>query len=250
MVRDSLACIDLNGHQEVVNCRLLMVLFAGLVKASDSDSTVTKLADFATLQTAMKGINPQGVSMSSYNPTNKPADCPVVNSTWQSSGTSLPPTPNNSACECAANASTCVPKSGLATSGYGSIFSYICSSDASLCSSINGNTSTGKYGTYSMCSDEQKLAIVLGAYHAKNSAASDSCSFGGNATVQKGSGSTNCASLAPTSGSSSGSSGSGSGSSNSSSKKNGSAIVGPSGYGFMASVASLTALVITAMVAM
>ncbi|KAJ2966519.1 hypothetical protein NQ176_g10112 [Zarea fungicola] len=120
--------------------------------------------------------------------------------------------------------------------------------DASLCSSINGNTSTGKYGTYSMCSDEQKLAIVLGAYHAKNSAASDSCSFGGNATVQKGSGSTNCASLAPSSGSGSGSSGSGS--SNSSTKKNGSAIVGPTGYGFMASVASLTALVITAMVAM
>lgn len=196
--------------------------------------------DFDTLETAMKNIDPQGVSMSSYSSSNKPASCPPVNSTWEADATSLPPTPNNDACACAVNASTCVPKAGLDKSAYGVIFNYTCS-DPSVCADINGNPSTGKYGTYSMCTDEQKLAIVLGAYHAKHSDASDSCSFSGNATKQTGSGKTNCKSLAPSSG--------GSGSSNSS-KENAGAVVGATGYGAVASLVSLVAMVATAVFAL
>lgn len=211
----------------------------GLVKASDSDSTVTKLDDFDTLEKAIKAVNPQGVSMSSYSPSNKAASCPSVNSTWEAVGTTLPPTPNEAACACAANASTCVPINNLDKSAYGAIFNYTCA-DGSVCAGINGDPSTGKYGVYSMCSDEHKLAIVLGAYHSKHSDASDSCSFGGNATTQKGSGKTDCSKLAPNSGNSS---------SNSSSKSAGAAVGAP-GYGVVASLASLVALVASAMVAL
>ncbi|PQK10056.1 hypothetical protein BB8028_0002g03800 [Beauveria bassiana] len=212
----------------------------GLVKASDSDSTVTKLDDFDTLEKAMKAVDPQGVSMSSYNPSNKAASCPSVNSSWEAEGSTLPPTPNQAACECAANASTCVPAANLDKSAYGAIFNYTCA-DASVCSEINGDPSTGKYGVYSMCSDEQKLAIVLGVYHTKHADASDSCSFGGNATTQKGSGKTDCSKLAPSSGSNS---------SNSSSKENAGATVGAPGYGVVVSLASLVALVASAMVSL
>lgn len=188
----------------------------------------------------MKDIDPQGVSMSSYSPSGKAASCPTVNSTWEAEGSTLPPTPNEAACECAANASTCVPISNLDKSAYGVIFNYTCA-DAAVCAGINGDPSTGKYGVYSMCSDEQKLAIVLGAYHSKHSDASDSCSFGGNATTQKGSGKTDCSKLAPSSGSNS---------SSNSSNKNAGATVGAPGYGVVASVASLVALVASAMVAL
>ncbi|KAJ3483404.1 hypothetical protein NLG97_g7313 [Lecanicillium saksenae] len=210
----------------------------GLVELSGS--TVKKLDDFDTLEKAMQNIDPQGVSMSSYNPSGKAFSCPSVNATWQSDGKSLPPTPNDNACECAVSASTCVPKKGLDKSAYGTIFNYVCA-DGSVCAGITGDPSKGKYGTYSMCSDAQKLAIVLGAYHSKHSDASDSCSFDGNATTQKSSGKTDCAKLAPSSGSGSG---------NSSTKDNAGVAVGAPGYGVVASVASLVALVASAMFVM
>lgn len=185
----------------------------------------------------MQNIDPQGVSMSSYSPSGTAASCPTVNSTWEANGKSLPPTPNEAACECAANASTCVPIKNLDKSAYGVIFNYTCA-DASVCSGISSDTAKGQYGAYSMCTDAQKLAIVLGAYHSKHSDAADSCSFGGNATTQKGSGKTDCAKLAPSSG----------GSSNSSDKGSAGAMLGAPSYGVVASVASVVALVASAMV--
>lgn len=214
---------------------------AGLVKASDGDSTVTKLDDFDTLEKAMKDVDPKGTTLSEYKPSGQPMACPPVNSTWQANGTSLPPTPNDAACSCAANASTCVPVSGISAEVESDLFNQICA-DTELCSIISGNTTTGEYGTYSMCSDDQKIAILLGAYHTKHSSDANSCSFGGNATTQKGSGKKDCASLAPSSGSGGGK--------NSSDKDSFAAAVQIPSYGFVASVASLAALVATAMVAM
>jgi hypothetical protein len=100
-------------------------------------------------------------------------------------------------------AASCVPASSLDPENYGDIFGYICGSDSSLCAGIQGNTTTGKYGTFSMCSSKQKLAYVLDAYYKKNKNAASSCDFKGQATTQSSSGQTGCAKLAPSGGNSS-----------------------------------------------
>ncbi|KID87785.1 beta-1,3-glucanosyltransferase [Metarhizium guizhouense ARSEF 977] len=178
----------------------------GLVEVS-SDGSVSKRKDFAALQSKISAVDPKGVTMDSYNPTAKVMDCPAVNSSWQASAT-LPPTPNDSACDCMFKAASCVPANSLKADDFGDIFGYICGSDRSLCAGIDGNFTTGKYGTYSMCSSKQKLAFVLDAYYKKNKNAASSCDFKGQATTQSASGSqSNCAKLAPSNGGNSTSSG-------------------------------------------
>lgn len=186
----------------------------GLVKISSDGGAPSKLADFAALQKEVAAADPKGVSMSSYNPTNQAMACPPVNATWGANST-LPPTPSLDACGCAANASTCVPSSSLSAESYGDIFDTICGSDQSLCAGINGNATTGVYGTFSMCSSVDKLAIVMGAYYQKNkgSQGNSACDFKGGAKTQTGSGdsTTKCAAKAPSGGTTGNSSGSGSG---------------------------------------
>ncbi|TFB00116.1 1,3-beta-glucanosyltransferase [Trichoderma ghanense] len=177
----------------------------GLVKVSGD--TATKLTDFSALQQQIKAVNPQGVEMSSYSPSNKAASCPAVNSTWESSD-KLPPTPNSDACSCMVKASECVVSSSTDPSDYGSIFDYVCGSDQSLCNGINGNTSTGDYGAFSMCSDSDKLTYVLNQYYQKQNKDSTACDFNSSAQTQTASGTINkCSALAASSSDNSTSSG-------------------------------------------
>ncbi|KAL6408484.1 1,3-beta-glucanosyltransferase gel4 [Ilyonectria robusta] len=154
----------------------------GLVKISSGSAT--KMADFAHLQKNVRAASPAGVKMSAYTSTNKAASCPTVNSTWAASS-SLPPTPNESACSCITNSSSCVPADGLASSKYSAVFDYICGVNSTLCDPINGNATTGVYGTFSMCSDVDKLAYVLNAYYESQGKASTACDFNGKAQTQK-----------------------------------------------------------------
>lgn len=121
--------------------------------------------------------------MANYKPFNQPASCPAVNSTWQSSE-KLPPTPSADACSCMVKASECIVSNSTDPSGYGSIFDYVCGSDQALCNGINGNTSTGAYGAYSMCSDEDKLTYVLNQYYQKQNKDSTACDFNSSAETQ------------------------------------------------------------------
>ncbi|QUC23271.1 uncharacterized protein UV8b_07512 [Ustilaginoidea virens] len=169
----------------------------GLVQIG-SGGSVTKMKDFAALQSKIGAVNPKGVDMSSYNPTNKAMDCPAVGSSWAASA-KLPPTPNDSACSCMVQAASCVPASGLNATVYGDIFGYICGKDASLCSGIAANSTTGTYGAYSMCTSQQKLVYALDAYAKK--VGKGGCDFGGQAKTQSASGSQgSCTKLAPSSG--------------------------------------------------
>ena len=161
------------------------------------------------------------MSMSSYSPSNKAMSCPDVtttsNETWLASS-SLPLTPNSDACGCMVNASTCVPNDDLDPTKYSGIFDTICGSDNSLCTAINANGTSGKYGTFSMCSSQEKLAIVMGAYYQKNKASQQdqACDFKGAAKTQTGSGdsTSKCSAKAPSQGNNNGSSSSGGGSGN------------------------------------
>ncbi|KAG6038980.1 hypothetical protein E4U41_003398 [Claviceps citrina] len=201
---DETTALYLDNMTEVVNGGIVYEYFQetndyGLVEISDGGSA-TKLKDFGALQKKISAVKPKGVDMSSYNPSNKVLSCPTVGSTWAASS-SLPPTPDNSACSCMVKAASCVAASDLTESAFGDIFGFICGKDASsYCAGIMGNATTGKYGTFSMCSNRQKLAYVLDAYAKKNG--KDACDFKGQAQTQSSaSGSiASCAKLAPSTG--------------------------------------------------
>lgn len=139
--------------------------------------------------------------MASYNPSNQPASCPTVNSTWESSD-KLPPTPNPDSCSCMVKASECIVSSSTDSTDYGSLFDYVCGSDQTLCNGINGDTSTGDYGAYSMCSDQDKLTYVLNQYYQKQNKDKTACDFNSSAEIQTASGSVDKCSQLATSGNS------------------------------------------------
>ena len=157
--------------------------YSGLV--SVSGSSVSTMADYDTLKTKLSTAIPTGTSSDSYTPTNSPAACPALGSSWVANGNNLPPTPDSNLCGCMFNTLSCVPEPSLNTSSYGSIFNYICSNDAAACAGILTNTTTGVYGPYSMCNDTQKLGVVLDAYYKNQNSAKTACDFQGAAEVVK-----------------------------------------------------------------
>ncbi|KAF5497619.1 1,3-beta-glucanosyltransferase [Colletotrichum siamense] len=153
----------------------------GLVKVSNGKATTMK--NYDALASRVLAATPSAVQMDSYSPTNEPAECPPVSSTWEVNGKALPPTPNKDLCSCMVSSLSCTPKSGLKASAIGEMFGFICGADASACSGISANTSTGVYGAYSMCNAEQKLAFVLDTYYKNQKKASTACDFDGQAQV-------------------------------------------------------------------
>jgi hypothetical protein len=87
-----------------------------------------------------------------------------------------------------AKAAQCVVANSTNAEDYGSIFDFICGSDQSLCDGINGNTSTGVYGGYSMCGNQEKLTYVLNQYYLKQNKDSTACDFNSSAQTQTASG--------------------------------------------------------------
>ncbi|KAF6800934.1 beta-glucanosyltransferase [Colletotrichum musicola] len=154
----------------------------GLVKVKGNEAKPMK--NYDVLASRVLAATPTAVQMDSYEPTNKPAECPGISSSWEVSGKALPPTPNKSLCECMVKSLSCTPKSGLKASAIGEMFGFICGADAKACSGISANTTTGVYGAYSMCDDEQKLAFVLDAYYKNQNQANTACDFDGQAQTQ------------------------------------------------------------------
>ncbi|KAK3936637.1 beta-1,3-glucanosyltransferase [Diplogelasinospora grovesii] len=155
----------------------------GLVSISGSSASTMK--DYDTLKTRMASVNPSSTSMAAYTPTNSPAACPALGSDWAANGDTLPPTPDDNLCNCMFNSLSCVPAASTNVTAYGDIFGYICGASPSACAGINGNTTTGVYGAYSMCNSTQQLGYVLDAYYKSQGSASTACDFNGQAVVAK-----------------------------------------------------------------
>ncbi|KAK0636408.1 putative beta (1-3) glucanosyltransferase gel3p [Bombardia bombarda] len=162
----------------------------GLVKVSGS--SVSKLKDYDTLQTRIASVDPSSTSMAAYNPTNSPAACPGVGSEWAVKGEVLPPTPDESLCECMFGSLTCVPASDLETSDYGALFGSVCGQSPESCQGITSNTSTGVYGPYAMCNAVQQLGYVLDAYYKSQKSDSTACDWQGQANTAQGSSDSSC----------------------------------------------------------
>ncbi|KAL6721144.1 1 3-beta-glucanosyltransferase gel4 [Lecanora helva] len=214
----------------------------GLVSVG-SDNKATTRKDYDNLSSQMAKVTPSGPNSNSYTPSNNPQACPTT-STWQAA-TVLPPTPNEAVCACMVSNLTCVAKSSLSDQQIQDQFDYICDpAHGNNCGGILGNGTTGKYGSYSMCKDIDRLSWAFNQYYlnqtATNTANTSPCDFKGAASKvspkvassckavnsQAGAAGTGSITNAPTATSGSGSgSGTGSGSGSSSSSSKGAGLV-------------------------
>ena len=166
--------------------------------------------------------------MSAYSPSNTAAQaCPATGTSWLAA-TAIPPTPNEQLCSCMVQNLTCVAKSSVSTAAIPALFATACdpANGNNICAGIANNGTTGAFGAYSGCKAADQLSWAFDAYFQEqarsNTANTDACNFGGNATTQSPSSPTQCGALVSQAGGAAGTgtvtsqpSGTGSGSSNS-----------------------------------
>ncbi|KAG2045291.1 carbohydrate-binding module family 43 protein/Glycoside hydrolase family 72 protein [Suillus americanus] len=159
----------------------------GMVTISTDGSTVTTSSDFTNLQTQYAAASPPNSPSQSGAGTATYPSCPQQNSSWLASNT-LPSTPNYAACQCLENNLSCqfTPSTSNYTAIVGSLLDYACSlvgQSGGSCSAISSNGTTGQYGAVSGCDPTVMLSYVMSDYYIANGANVQSCSFGGNGTV-------------------------------------------------------------------
>ncbi|KAF2121976.1 Glucanosyltransferase-domain-containing protein [Lophiotrema nucula] len=151
----------------------------GLVSV-DSSGTVKTNDDFKALSSQIAKVNPTGVKMADFNPTNTvAASCPTVNSDWGAVATPLPPAANTDLCSCMTDGLSCVVSSDVDEKDYSDIFDFVCGEKkGAYCVGIAKNATTGSFGAYGMCTPQQQLGYVLDQY-SKN--VTGGCDFKGQA---------------------------------------------------------------------
>lgn len=164
-----------------------------MVTISDDGNSVQTSADFTNLVTAYKAVNMSNTPSQSNAPAASYPSCPTANSTFLASS-SLPPTPNQSACSCLEKASPCQfkPPSNNPTvvaADVGVLLDYTCSllgQNQLSCADINANGSSGMYGNASSCDPETKLSYVFSIWYQNQKQSPAACDFAGNGTVNTG----------------------------------------------------------------
>jgi len=159
----------------------------GMVTISDDQKTVTTGDDYGRLKTHYTQANgPNSPSQSDSAASTYPS-CPSTNDTFVAS-TTLPPTPNENACNCLQNNLSC--KFTPQTTNYSAVVGELLNVGCSLvgqkggsCDDIGGNGQTGVYGRLSGCDPRVKLSYVFSEYYELNNRDGQSCSFAGNGTV-------------------------------------------------------------------
>lgn len=136
----------------------------GLVNISSDGSTVTPLADFQTLQQQYSQVTfVSSPSQSAAGTTQFPA-CAAPDDVNFFGSDTLPPTPNQQACNCAVdNAFSCVftPVTPNTTAIIGTLLDYTCGQLGQLglnsCNALSANGTTGQYGELSSCDPGELL---------------------------------------------------------------------------------------------
>ncbi|RYO79832.1 hypothetical protein DL766_006022 [Monosporascus sp. MC13-8B] len=152
----------------------------GLVKVKNGKAETMK--NYDRLEKVMKEVEPTGVKMDNYEPTNSPAACPPLAKDWEVADV-LPPTPDASLCNCMYNSLECAPADDLEEEDFGEIFGYICGQDETACAGIKSDTAAGVYGPYVMCNPREQLGHVLDSYYKNQGRSSTACKFQGQAQV-------------------------------------------------------------------
>ncbi|EFQ30334.1 glycolipid anchored surface protein [Colletotrichum graminicola] len=153
----------------------------GLVEIKDGQAEAMK--NYYELASRVLNANPTAIQMDSYEPSNTPAECSNTASNWEVQGDTLPPTPDKYLCECMVKSLSCIPKSNLEAEAIGDIFGYVCGASSDSCEGINTDPSTGVYGAFSMCSDEQKFAYVMNDYYKAQRSTRAACDYEGQGEI-------------------------------------------------------------------
>lgn len=159
----------------------------GMVTISTDASTVTTSEDFDRLKTEYGKVTfINSPSQSSAGAGTYPS-CPASSTTFPVSLT-LPPTPNEPACNCLESTLSCqfTPQTRNYTAIAGDLIGVSCSLLAQAggkCDDIGGNGTTGVYGRISGCDPTIKLSYVMSQYYEATNKNAASCNFAGNATV-------------------------------------------------------------------
>jgi hypothetical protein len=151
-----------------------------------SGSTVTTGDDFNNLKTQYGQASPPNSPSAGSSSSSYPA-CPSISSTFNASDT-LPPTPNEAACDCLENILSC--RFTPATNNYSIIVGELTDTACSLlgqqggsCNDIGGDGVAGVYGRVADCDPTIKLSYVMSEFYELNNRNPQSCSFAGNGTV-------------------------------------------------------------------
>ncbi|KIY49125.1 hypothetical protein FISHEDRAFT_41976 [Fistulina hepatica ATCC 64428] len=217
----------------------------GMVNISSNGATVTTGTDYNNLKKEYSAVSPTNSPPASSATATYPA-CPTQNSTFSAS-TSLPGTPNESACDCFEKTLACqfTPTTSNYSAISGALINYGCQllgENGASCDDISGNGTTGEYGRLSGCDPLIKTSYVMSEWYEIESQNAEACAFAGNGTVNSAAASgvsaisaaeTSCipspeAAFTPTSVGTTSSSGSTSGSGSSSGSSNG-AVMGSAG---------------------
>lgn len=145
-------------------------------------NTISKLPDYNNFKTEIVSVDPTPTASSSYKATNSPAACPTIDSEWASSS-KLPPTPNEELCSCMMDTLECVLSSSADSKNYGELYGEL--GQYGALDGVTGNSTKGVYGSYSMCTDQQKLSFALNDYYSSQSDENKAkaCDFKGMATT-------------------------------------------------------------------
>ncbi|VVT46849.1 uncharacterized protein SAPINGB_P001418 [Magnusiomyces paraingens] len=146
------------------------------------NSKVSTLSDFNALSTKINAVSPSASNSASFTPTNTAQrDCPASTLADWKAASDLPPTPNQTVCDCMANSLECVVVDSVDETDYADLFSYVCNQID--CGGITSNGTTGDYGSYSFCSAKEKLSFVLNLYYISQKKSASACDFSAKATT-------------------------------------------------------------------
>lgn len=178
-------------------------------------NNVTLSDDFTRLKAQYgQASPPNSPSQSSTSDSSYPS-CPSQNSTFLASST-LPPTPNDAACNCLQSNLACdfSPPAGTNSTAIsvinGQLLGTACgllSTGGGNCNDISANGTTGSYGRVSFCDASgcsflvrtllrakltfcfpigEKLSYIMTLYYESQKRSSSACDFGGNARLNSG----------------------------------------------------------------
>ncbi|KAG9084252.1 1,3-beta-glucanosyltransferase gas1 [Ceratobasidium sp. UAMH 11750] len=198
LIRDNvvqyLTCNNAETSVDIIGLNTYLTL------SGPNNETVTTNADFTKLQTAYGSVAPSNSpSESSATQLSYPS-CPPQGDGTTSTGaatswlgsTNLPPTPQQSVCDClTGSAFSCTATRQAAQSPLilGALLDYGCSllgQNGMSCDPISENGATGVYGKYGFCDPVTKLNYVLTSWYQSQSRAVTACSFNNNATINMG----------------------------------------------------------------
>lgn len=177
----------------------------GMVNISSDGTTVTTGDDFTRLQAQYGNVtSPPNTPTQGSSPVTYPS-CPGQNSSFAAS-TTLPPTPNEAACDCIESTFGCAFEPP--TSNYSAIVGALIDTACGLlgqagatCDDIGGNGTTGVYGRLSGCDPSKfqltsqcditnslyilaiKLSFTMNEWYQLNGMQPEDCSFSGNGSV-------------------------------------------------------------------